>query len=263
MLDVHPPEHPAHSWRDFFIHIATIVLGLVIAIGLEQTVVFIHDRHEITETRAALDQEHQDNIRIFHQNVRGHLTAQARLHNNIRVLTYLRDHPGTPREKLPGILAWPLGATEPVSSAWSTAQHTDVLSLLPADEVRRRTADYFQLEYAWQTYQPMLTQLARCTAFYAHEEDPTKLSPAEIAATLDCTQQALALETIYGDELSRIGRNKEYGPVPTWWGMIPYFRMDESAVWNHAHRDVQAITQKDITDALANDPAGPPPADKP
>src|SRR5580698_4619120 len=23
MLDVHPAHHPAHSWRDFFVHIAT------------------------------------------------------------------------------------------------------------------------------------------------------------------------------------------------------------------------------------------------
>ena len=28
MLDVHPPHHAATTWRDFFIHIATIVLGL-------------------------------------------------------------------------------------------------------------------------------------------------------------------------------------------------------------------------------------------
>jgi|GEM_PF-3654432 len=28
MLDVHPPHEAAHTWRDFFIHIVTIVLGL-------------------------------------------------------------------------------------------------------------------------------------------------------------------------------------------------------------------------------------------
>ena len=33
MLEVHPPQHAAHSWRDFFIHIATIVIGLLIAPG--------------------------------------------------------------------------------------------------------------------------------------------------------------------------------------------------------------------------------------
>jgi hypothetical protein len=38
MLDVHPPHQAIHGWRDFFIHIATIVVGLLIAVALEQTV---------------------------------------------------------------------------------------------------------------------------------------------------------------------------------------------------------------------------------
>jgi hypothetical protein len=46
MLDVHPPHEAAHSWKDFLIHIATIVVGLLIAVGLEQTVEFFHHRHE-------------------------------------------------------------------------------------------------------------------------------------------------------------------------------------------------------------------------
>ena len=46
MLDVHPPHAPTHTWKDFFIHIATIVIGLLIAVGLEQTVEAIHRQHE-------------------------------------------------------------------------------------------------------------------------------------------------------------------------------------------------------------------------
>jgi hypothetical protein len=51
MLDVHPPHHAATTWRDFFIHIATIVLGLCIAVGLEQTVEYFHQRHQLHELR--------------------------------------------------------------------------------------------------------------------------------------------------------------------------------------------------------------------
>jgi hypothetical protein len=51
MLDVHPPHHAATTWRDFFIHIATIVIGLLIAIGLEQTVEHFHQRHQLQELR--------------------------------------------------------------------------------------------------------------------------------------------------------------------------------------------------------------------
>ncbi len=27
MLDVHPPHEAAHTWKDFFLHVATIVGG--------------------------------------------------------------------------------------------------------------------------------------------------------------------------------------------------------------------------------------------
>jgi hypothetical protein len=57
MLDVHPPHHPTHTWRDFFIHIATIVVGLIIAVGLEQLVEAIHRHHERVDLRASLHRE--------------------------------------------------------------------------------------------------------------------------------------------------------------------------------------------------------------
>ena len=54
MLDVHPPHEATHTWKDFFIHIATIVIGLMIAIALEQTVELIHRHHEAREARMLL-----------------------------------------------------------------------------------------------------------------------------------------------------------------------------------------------------------------
>ncbi len=63
MLDVHPPHHAATNWRDFFIHIATIVIGLLIAIGLEQTVEAIHRQHERTELLQRLHEESQQIVK--------------------------------------------------------------------------------------------------------------------------------------------------------------------------------------------------------
>ena len=50
MLDVHMP-HATHTWKDFFVHIATITVGLIIAVGLEQTVGAIHHLHRAHELR--------------------------------------------------------------------------------------------------------------------------------------------------------------------------------------------------------------------
>jgi hypothetical protein len=63
MLDVHAPHQTAHSWRDFFIHIATISVGLLIAIGLEQSVEGIHHHHERQELIADMRNQARQNLK--------------------------------------------------------------------------------------------------------------------------------------------------------------------------------------------------------
>ncbi|HZL27479.1 MAG TPA: hypothetical protein VFC39_13220 [Acidobacteriaceae bacterium] len=63
MLDVHPPHHAATSWRDFSIHIATICVGLLIAIALEQSVEAIHRAHQRHILEAALTHESEQILR--------------------------------------------------------------------------------------------------------------------------------------------------------------------------------------------------------
>jgi hypothetical protein len=61
VLDVHM-SHATHTWKDFFIHIATICVGLLIAISLEQTVEYFHRLHE----RHVLEGELGDQCKVDH-----------------------------------------------------------------------------------------------------------------------------------------------------------------------------------------------------
>jgi hypothetical protein len=47
--DIHPPHQAAHRWRDIFIHLATITVGLFIALSLEGCVEWQHHRHLVRE----------------------------------------------------------------------------------------------------------------------------------------------------------------------------------------------------------------------
>ena len=38
MIDIHPPGHAPMTHREFFTHLFIIILGIIIAIGLEQSV---------------------------------------------------------------------------------------------------------------------------------------------------------------------------------------------------------------------------------
>jgi hypothetical protein len=178
MLDVHAPHEAIDTRKGFVLHIATITIGLLIAIGLEQTVEFFHHRSVVRETRAALAEEKQENIRLFHENITKHVMMMGYLHNNIRIFEYLRDHPGTPQEKLPGVLYWAIGVHQPVEAAWSTAKQTNALALMPRAEVNTLTTMYTQLEYSWQVYQPIFSALSHAAEYFTHTAD---------ASTLSCT----------------------------------------------------------------------------
>ena len=41
MIDIHPPHHSATTRREFFVHLFIVILGILIAISLEQTVEFV------------------------------------------------------------------------------------------------------------------------------------------------------------------------------------------------------------------------------
>lgn len=59
MLDVHPPHHAIESWKQYLLHMSTIVLGLLIAIGLEQTVEAVHRADERSDLREALRHDNE------------------------------------------------------------------------------------------------------------------------------------------------------------------------------------------------------------
>jgi hypothetical protein len=69
MFDVHAPHEPIHSWKGFVIHIATITIGLLIAISLEQLVEYFHHRHQAAAIVGKLKAESYENIVVVRSDV--------------------------------------------------------------------------------------------------------------------------------------------------------------------------------------------------
>ena len=253
MLDVHPPHEAAHTWKDFFIHIATIVLGLLIAVGLEQTVEFLHHRHEIHETREALSTEHGENIRRYHSNVRDHLLRLANQNNDQRVLRYLLTHAGTSQDKLPGVMTYgAITIDEPVEAAWATLEHSNTASLLPPAELSDYASEYKELDresvFFHESVQPFLTD---CAGYLTHTADITSTSSVEQQQTLNCIITMQVRESVFGDQLSVIGHLKGYGPPLDWYQMLPYFHMAEQHDFARKHPETNTPTIRDQRQALS------------
>ena len=141
MLDVHPPEHAPHTWRDFFIHIATIVVGLLIAIGLEQSVEWVHHRHVVHAARESIGAEIQGNRKLAVENQQHVLDTQAAMAHNLEQVQAYEQYPTTMKH---GSMSFRFSWSSFEDSAWRTARDTGALALMPADEVQRYADRYSQ-----------------------------------------------------------------------------------------------------------------------
>src|ERR1700684_4079700 len=203
MLEVHPPHQTAHSWRDFFIHIATIVLGLLIAIGLEQMVERIHEHYELRVAREALERELQSNRANMAADERDWLETLARLKNNLLVLEFVRQHPGTPQTALPGELQWHQGAFRWDQAVWDTAENKGIVRLMSLREANRNQAFYRLMTLMSAQSLADWDAINDAHHFDLLDNDPTHLSAQQLNETIQMTETALAKHIEFGYSFGR------------------------------------------------------------
>jgi len=138
MLDVHPAHHAATTWRDFFIHIATIVFGLLIAVGLEQTVEAVHRAHERNVLIEDIHAEAEHNLPVFDDNIKANSQQKAWLKASIAgINSAISQSPaagaaghGPITVTLPPLAQFQ-GERAPSRAVWSVAQSNGKVALLP------------------------------------------------------------------------------------------------------------------------------------
>ena len=131
MLDVHPPSEPVHSWRGFFIHLATITIGLLIALSLERCVEWQHHRHLAHQTKVSLGNEIRGNAK----EVQGALADVHKqldmLKQDVAVLNRILADPKKPNRE---DIRFDYKVRWFNDVRWRTAQTTTALSYIPYDE---------------------------------------------------------------------------------------------------------------------------------
>ena len=216
MLDVHPPHHTPSTWRDFLFHIATIVVGLLIAVGLEQTVEYLHRRHQVHAAREALAREHEDNLARFAKNVSSFRKESAFIENNLVVLKYLQAHPGTPQSRLPGVLVSSQHNAGVADAVWKSIQAVGVTAYMPQEEVQRTTTLYVFLNQANEASEEEWQACLAASSFEMVDRDPANLTPTQIAAVLALTQAHMMRHFNHGVALENLGEEfPEFSPAPS------------------------------------------------
>jgi hypothetical protein len=129
MIDIHPPQHAPMTRREFFVHLLIVILGILIAIGLEQTVEVIHHAHERRALIENFRHECAANLKVFeldlglvHQNIAWEQSSLAVLRNAKPEGGYITvTMPSGPNG----------GMHAPSRSVWSVAKSSGKVELLP------------------------------------------------------------------------------------------------------------------------------------
>ena len=198
MIDIHPAHHAASTWRDFFIHIATIVLGLLIAVGLEQTVEYFHRHHRVRQMEEDLRAESLENRHIVADDLPALQAIIASVDANVVTLKAHRNAP----EKEPLILA-PRPTVRvfvPIDTAWLGMRDSALISIVP----RRLSTNYWKLDHIIQRANLELLEITQSRdKITAIEDLATPAAPLSAAERNDL----LLTFSQYRQQLDRMRNN--------------------------------------------------------
>ena len=140
MLDVHAPHEPIHTWKGFVIHIATITIGLLIAIGLEQLVEYFHHRHQAAAIVGKLKAESYENIATVRSDIKHCDETLAAIKP---IVDRLSQKPSArpPAPWIPPVLP-DARILKPSDAEWLIARDSALLQILPSALV----ANYWKIE---------------------------------------------------------------------------------------------------------------------
>ena len=202
MIEVHPPHENVHTWRQFFIHIAAITIGLLIAIGLEQTVVYFHHRHQLQEARRELAVELETNRRVVGINLEATRKVAADLDADMAALRAPQISPSDIRSKLVyglGNFYWPKDAT------WQAVKQNGSLGLMAHDELHYYVYIYEDIAIIMEQMSEFGVRMELAGAIARRSPDGN-LTPRDIEELITATSEAQA-KLAYSTLLLRLEEN--------------------------------------------------------
>ena len=152
LVDIHKPK-PVHSWRELGSEIGVIVIGILIALVLEQSVEILRERKVAAEARYAVRAEVQNNLAEMQVRLATQQCIEKRLDEIGDLLSRTQDGPLNPQPQWVGQPAIIFMA----SQRWQAATGSGRISLFEPDEQGRYATVYGQTaEFSVQEEQEQL-----------------------------------------------------------------------------------------------------------
>ena len=179
-MDVQPPHQSIHTWRDFFLHLITITIGLVIALSLEGTVEWLHHRHLVHIARASIRHEMEENRKILASDLTSVQEDQTRIGNDIRLLVGLRSGAKFEHASLQYRIDW----SSLSDAAWHTAQSSGALNYMDYKSAQAWSDVYLQQRYVSDRGLTLFEEQTRAISPMLINSDPNLMLKDEIQIVL-------------------------------------------------------------------------------
>ena len=127
-MHIHLPK-PLHGWREFVGEVGIIVIGVLIALGAEQTIEALHHRSQVHDAIDKLHAESIENRSALDANVVGLQQSQASVATDIAALGDCGNATGADRLVPVVQPVW----IAPSDHAWIGVRDSALLPLLPAE----------------------------------------------------------------------------------------------------------------------------------
>jgi len=236
-LDVHPPHQPLNSWRDFWIHLGTITVGLLIAIGMEQSVEKLHqieERHVLQRELREEGLRNQESLRVDFERFALQRNALVTRRRDIAQMIASHGKLKLQYQAIPDIGT----ITLPSQAAWDSAKASGRVGLL--HDAQTEVYSFLYLQEEWLKSQ-VLAWTASITEKQTFER---RFEPDFTATGKDGTPD---LSLMSPDELTQYSLilDKEITQRDSLVGFLHYFAVANKVVLDGARTQDEVVHKVD------------------
>ncbi len=188
MLDVHPPQKRIHGVGEFFLHLFTITIGLLIALALENAAAAVHHRHQRQEAETTIREEMAENRQEL---TKADAAIKSELDNLTAALGYLAARSDGKDASTAGIsLGFSLSHLQ--NAGWRTAAATGVVQYMDYKAVQQFAESYDLQEVYNGLQNQTLNNYLNLNSHIAAERDSKSLTPQEAKAAMPDVRTTMA-----------------------------------------------------------------------
>lgn len=207
-MEIHAPHGPIMTLREFLVHLLVVTAGILIALGLEQSVEMLHHHNLAREARENMLAEIRDNRKDLENHMAGFEKFRKERNDDIALIDRLLAHQHLTHMQTG--LAFSGGTLS--SASWTTASTVGALSYMDYDEVKRFAGVYkLQEMYDRLEGEQIGTVQTGIGMLNLLNEGPEKVTEGELRAIKQQLLQASASLTVISQVAQQL--DAEYGKL--------------------------------------------------